>query len=122
MTTMMKTSDIKLQEPVEVSHATADEIATLIDAIGDMLPVVRARQKRIKVLQNALQPYADKMKALTALVNAIEGHGADETFAQEGVLFTVVVGKRCVVRTVADPALAIALLNKAQTPPHHTGG
>src|ERR1019366_8468759 len=109
MTTMKP--DIKLLEPVEASYTTADEIATLIDDIGNMLPAVRARQKRIKALQNALQPYADKMKALTALVSAIESHEADETFRREGELFTAMIGKRCVVRTVTDPALAITLLN-----------
>jgi hypothetical protein len=106
--------DIKLVEPVEVSHTTADEIATLIDDIGNMLPRVRARQRKIKALQNALQPYADKMKTLTALVSAIEGHEADDTFRRDGELFAAVIGKRCVVRTVSDPALAIQLLNKAE--------
>jgi hypothetical protein len=106
--------DIKLLEPVEASHTTADEIATLIDDIGSMLPAVRARQKKIKALQNQLQPYADKMKTLTALVSAIEGHEADETFRRDGELFAAMIGKRCVVRTVTDPALAIKLLNKAE--------
>jgi hypothetical protein len=106
--------DIKLLEPVEASHSTADEIATLIDDIGSMLPAVRARQKKIKTLQHQLQPYLDKMKTLTALVSAIEGHEADGTFQREGELFAAVIGKRCVVRTVTDPALAIKLLNQAE--------
>jgi hypothetical protein len=34
------------------------------------------------------------MKTLTALVSAIEGHEADETFRREGELFTVMIVKK----------------------------
>jgi hypothetical protein len=90
------------------------EIAALIDEIGAMLPEAEAKQKMIKALQKQLQPYADKMKALTALVSALEGHGPNETFEVPGVLFTAAVGKRYVIRTVTNPRLAIKLLNKAE--------
>ena len=106
--------DIKMLEPVEASHTTTDEIATLIDDIGSMLPAVRARQKRIKALQDALQPYSDKMKVLTALLNAIDGPSPDHTFRYQGTQVIAMVGKRGVVRRVTNPGLAIKLLNRAE--------
>jgi hypothetical protein len=112
MTTMKP--DIKLLEPVEASHTPEGEIATLIDEIGAMLPGAQARQKKIKALHQELLLYAEKMKALAVRVSAIAGHEADETFRHEGEVFAATIGKRCVVRTVIDPALAIKLLNKAE--------
>jgi hypothetical protein len=111
---ILKKPTPKLPAPAPVGGTTADEIAALIDAIGAMLPAVEARQTTIKALLKELQPYAEKMKALTALVSAIEGRGADETFHYEGTQFNALVGKRCVVRAVTDPALAIKLLNRAE--------
>ena len=94
--------------------ALAKEIATLIDEIGAMLPSVEATQKQIKTLQNQLQPYADRMKALVTLISGLEDHAADETFKLEGAAFIADVGKRCVVRTVINPALAVKLMNKVE--------
>lgn len=94
--------------------STTTEIAALIDEIGAMLPEIEARQKVIKALQKELQPYAEKMKTLEAMVSAIEGYGADETFEQTGAVFAAMVGKRHVVRTVFDPQLAIKMLNKVE--------
>ena len=114
MTILLKKPQVKLQEPVEASAGNVDEIAALIDDIGSMLSTVEAKQKMIKALQAELQPYTEKMKALTALVSAIGEHGADDTFQDEGTQFRALVGKRCIARRVTDPALAIKLLNKAE--------
>jgi len=106
-------SSTGLNKPIEVGSKKADEITKLIDEIGAMLPEVEAKQKIIKAYQKELQPSTEKMRALTALVSALEGRGPDETFELHGDLFTAAVGKRYIVRTVANPQLAIKLLNKA---------
>ena len=114
MTVVMKQMKCKPQEMPTACLTAWDEISALIDDIGTMLPAVEAKQKMIKALQGELQPYVDQMRALTALLNAIEGPEADDTFQYQGTQFIAMVGKRGVVRRVTNPALAIKLLNKVE--------
>ncbi len=101
-----------VQDAVGLGATPANHIAKLIDEIGAMLPAVEFKQTQIRALAKELAPYAEKMKALVALVSGIEGHAADETFKLQGAAFAAVIGKRCTVRTVTDPKLAVKLLNK----------
>ena len=114
MVIVLKKSIAQVQDPAGPSATPANQIATLIDEIGAMLPSVQATQKQIKALQNRLQPYAEKMKALVALISGMDDHAADETFKLDGTTFTADIGKRCIVRTVTNPALAVKLLNKVE--------
>ena len=112
----MALKQIKYTMPLVSSSPTlmSDTLADLIDDIGAMLPAVEAKQKMIKALQGELQPYADKMKVLTALLNAIDGPSPDHTFRYQGTQFIAMVGKGGVVRRVTNPALAIKLPNRVE--------
>jgi hypothetical protein len=111
---VLKKHQQQLPKLHEVGSTTANAVAMLIDEIGAMLPDVEAKQQKIKMLQKDLLSYGEKMRALVSLISAIDGYAADETFALEGVVFAAEVGKRCLMRTVSDPHLAIKLLNKAE--------
>jgi hypothetical protein len=114
VTLVLKSLKCKTPTVSPVIQIISDKTATLIDEIGAMLPVVEAKQRMIKALQAEQQPYTDRMKALTVLLSAIEGPGPDETFRYQGSQFIALAGKRCIVRRVSNPALAIELLNEAQ--------
>lgn len=73
MTIVLKKPVAKLQVAITDVGKTPNKIAVLIDELGTMLPKVAKTQSRIKALQKQLVPYAEKMKALTALVSALEG-------------------------------------------------
>jgi hypothetical protein len=100
--------------PAEAGCKSTKQIAALIDEVGAMQIEAEAKRERVKELQRELAPYIEKMRALTVLVSAIEGHDPDEIFDQEGALFVATVGRKVTVRTVSDPELAIKLLNKAE--------
>jgi hypothetical protein len=112
VTIALKKCQRDLQGLVDAGGTTAHDIAALIDEIGGMLPIAETKQQMIKALQKDLLPYTEKMRTLTTLLSEIEGRDPDETFQCDGTVFTAMVGKRYVVRTVVNSKLAIKLLNR----------
>jgi hypothetical protein len=111
---MLKFKKVNGAATPEPAPKPLDPISALIDEIGAMLPAATARHKRIKELQAEQQPYTEKMKALTALLSALPGAAPDQPLSYEGKHFVASAGKRCMVRRVANPQLAIQLLNKVR--------
>jgi hypothetical protein len=101
-------------QQVEEVSTTPDDVAALIDELGEMLPETQKTLAKMKELEKSLAPYKEKLKSLIALVTAAEGRDPDETFEQAGEKFVAAVGKQVNVRTVTDAQLAVKLLNKAE--------